>query len=202
MNTEHQLNIVSIDTKPEHDPYQNIDGIVSRTYLNLDPRDRTVWVSQEYKTNSTSMDEWNGLVLTWKINGHPSEADMREWIADNMEALVVICDGFEEHWNGNNHVGRFTTPEARDAADWIDIDFDNDGGPANYYEYYTVDSWLEHSRDQITADMTDEQLANLAQQWEPTEPQIVCGGRDSILEFITRIRDELKFEQEVFADDE
>lgn len=197
-----QLNIVSIDTKPEHDLYQNIDGVVSYTVLKLDPRDRTVWVTQEYKDNSTPIDEWNGLVLTWKINSHPSEADMRQWIADNMESLTIICDGFEVHWNGNKHVGRFTTYEARDAAERIDIEFDNDGGPANFYEYYTVDSWLEHGRDDITFDMTDEQLADLAEQWKATEPQMVIGGRDSILEFITRIRDELKFEQEVFADDE
>src|SRR5690606_23824226 len=32
-----KLEILSIETKPEHDPYVNIDGIVSRTYLKLDP---------------------------------------------------------------------------------------------------------------------------------------------------------------------
>jgi hypothetical protein len=199
MNTENTgITIERLSTKPERDPYTNISGIASRTTLKLDPRDRTVWVTQEYNDNSTPMDEWNNLVLTWSVNNYPSEADMREWIADNMDAFTTICDGFEAHWDGSNIVGRYTD-EARAVAESIEFLFDNDGGPINYYEFWTVESWLESSRDEITADMTDEQLQELADEWEGTDDIVVDG---SILKFITEIRDTLKYEQEQEANED
>jgi len=190
-----KLEILSIETKPEHDPYVNIDGIVSRTYLKLDPRDNTIWVTQEYKDNATPAEEWHGLILTWIVPGHPTEDAMRQWIEENMELFQTICNGYEVVWNGNNHTGSLTL-EAHAAADAIEYMLDNDQGPLNYYEYWTVESWLESVRDDITADMSDEQLADLAEQWDATEPQMVIGGTDSILEFITQIRDALRWEQE------
>jgi hypothetical protein len=192
------ITIERINTKPEHDPYTNIGGIASRTTLKLDPRDRTVWVTQEYNDNSTPMDEWHNLVLTWRVNSYPRETEMREWITDNLDTLTTICDGFEAHWNGNNIVGRYTD-EARAAAESIEFLFDNDGGPINYYEFWTVESWLESSRDEITADMTDEQLQELAGEWEGTDDIVMDG---SILDFITEIRDTLKYEQEEEVDED
>lgn len=125
-----KITIGRIKTKPEHDPYVNIDGVVSRTFLKLDPRDRTVWVTQEYQDNSTLMDEWHHLVTTWCVNCHPTQKNMRAWIVDNMSLLETICDGFYQHWNGNNHVGRYTE-EARAAYATIEFAFDNDAGPIN-----------------------------------------------------------------------
>lgn len=125
-----KITIGRINTRPEHDPYVNIEGVKSRTFLKLDPRDRFVWVEQEYHDNSTPMDEWNRLVITWCVNSHPTQANMRQWIKDNMERLQIICDGFERHWNGNNHVGRYSQ-EAHAANEDIQFEFDNDGGPVN-----------------------------------------------------------------------
>lgn len=199
MNTQTEtITIENIDTKPGHDPYTNIGGVSSRTYLKLDPRDRTVWVTQEYNDNSTPVDEWNNLIQTWCVNSHPSAANMSEWITDNLDLLTTICDGFEERWNGSNHVGSYSE-EARSTMEAIEFAFDNDAGPINYYEFWTVEGWLENSRDEITADMTDAQLADLAEQWEPLGEIVVDG---SILDFITEIRDTLKWEQETYGDDE
>lgn len=192
------ITIENISTKPEHDPYTNIDGIVSKTMLKLDPRDRTIWVTQEYNDNSTLMDEWNGLVLTWGIPGHPSEAGMTEWINEHMSDFNTICDGYEVHWNGSNQVGRLTD-EARAAKEGIEFLLDQDAGPANYYEVWTVDSWLEMSLSEITADMTDEQLKEWADGAEPDSSTIVEGD---ILTYITDRRDTLKWEQEQDSDEE
>lgn len=197
MQTE-TITIEKLDTKPQHDPYVNIEGVVSKTTLKLDPRDHTVWVTQEYQDNSTPVDEWNGLILTWGILGHPAEEDMREWINDSMALLIDICDGFNNHWDGNNHVGRFTV-EAKHAIDIIRQEFDNDAGPRNYYETWTVESWMEQSLDEITAGMTDEQLQEFAAGAEPDSSTLVLGD---ILDYITQRRDELKTERELYGDDE
>lgn len=196
MNTDTQsITIKRIDTIPERDPYVNIDGVVSRTFLKLDPRDRTVRVTQEYQDNSTLANEWNGLVLTWNVNSHPSEPDMRQWITDNLVTLTAICDGFEVHWNGSNHIGRLTD-DARALVETIQFEFDNDAGPTNHYETWTVDSWLESSMDEITANMTDEQLAVWADAVgaDATADNIILLG--DILEYITQHRDNLKWDLE------
>lgn len=125
-----KITIGKITTKPEHDPCVNIQGVVSRTFLKLDPRNRTVWVTQEYRDNSTLMDEWNHLVTTWPVHSHPTQKVMRQWIVDNIDLLRDICDGFERHWNGNNWVGRYSE-EARAAYRIIEFAFDDDGGPIN-----------------------------------------------------------------------
>lgn len=195
MNTQAAtITVGKIDTQPVHDPYVNIEGIVSKTFLKLDPRDRTVWVTQEYNDNSTLADEWHGLVLTWGVNSHPSEVDMRNWIDDNMDSLINICAGYEVHWTGSNMTGRLTE-DARSIVEAIEFEFDNDGGPRNYYETWDVESWVDNSLHEITADTTDEQLAALAEEWQPDRGTIVLGD---ILETITAHRDELKAE----ADDE
>lgn len=186
------INIVSIDTKPSHDPYQNIEGICSRTFLNLDPRDRTVWISQEYRTNSMSMDEWHDLILTWEIKSYPLESDMRQWLEESMESLKTICDGFESVWNGHNHVGRYSD-DAKNQVAAITYELDNDGGPRNYYEYWTVASWLEGCRSEISAAMTDEELASLVENWQPTGEIVVSGD---ILKFAKGVRDVLREETE------
>lgn len=199
MTEERQtITIKSIDTKPQRDLHTNIDGVASKTILKLDPRDRTAWVTQEYNDNGILADEWNGLVCTWNVNGHPTESVMREWIEENTDLLDIICDGFEEHWNGGSRVGRYTDA-AHSGIQTIAFGFDNDIGPINYYEFWTVESWLESSRDEISVEMTDEQLAELAKDWEPSGEIVVDGD---ILECITKIRDALKFESEVDSDDE
>lgn len=192
------MEILEIDTKPEHDPYQNIDGIVSRTILKLDPRDRTVWVTQEYLDNSTLMDEWNGLVLTWDVQSHPLESVMRKWIEENLEGLEIICRGFTNHWNGNNRVGMYDL-DAHAAIEAIRDELDNDGGPVNYYEHYIAEEWVYDSLDQLTAEMTDEELADLAEQWEPTG-DVILVGRQSILDVLKSRRNDLLWEKELEAE--
>lgn len=188
------IEIKRINTKPEHDPYQNIEGIVSRTVFWLDPRDRTCGVEQEYRTNSTSMDRWNNLELYWFVADYPAESTMRDWIEENNEVLEKLCGGYSVEWNGNNMVGRLTE-EARILQDQIEQELEN-GYLANYYECYTLDDWLYSTRNEIKAEMTDQELESLAEDWEPTS-EIVIVGRRSILEYITEIRDELKLEKEM-----
>lgn len=198
MTTETKtITIENIVTKPEPDPYHTSTGGISRTYLKLDPRDLTVWVTQEYNDNSTPSDEWHGLILTWRVPGHPTETSMRQWINESMDALTTICDGFESRWDGSNHVGSLSE-EARVAKETIEFGFDNDGGPANYYETWDVESWLESSMNEITANTTDEQLADFAEQWQPDASTIVIGDTFT---YITQHRDNLKRDADDEADE-
>lgn len=187
------VNIQGIDTTPERDPYVNLEGHSSYTEFWLDPRDRTCGVRQEYRDNATPADEWHGLVLTWRVTGHPHEDTMRQWIMESMAQLEGICNGFEEVWDGSNMVGRYTD-EAQNLIQEIEKELEDSLILPNYYEFWEVGAWLEQSMHEITAQTTDDELANLADAWEPTDGIIVDGD---ILAYITQHRDNLVADEEV-----
>lgn len=188
------IEIKGIETKPEHDPYVNIDGVVSHTIFWLDPRDNTCGVAQEYQSNSTTMDRWHSRELCWLVVGHPSENEMREWIQENMEVLEEICAGHSVEWNGNNMVG-IMTKRAQDLSDQIEQELESGTGFVNFYSSWTVESWIGQSQGEIKAGMTDEELKDLAELWEPFGTDVLV-GRKTILEYITDLRDNLRFEEE------
>lgn len=195
------LTIGSIVTKPEHDPYTNISGIVSKTVLKLDPRDMTVWVTQEYNDNSTPSDEWHGLVLTWSVQGHPVESSMREWIDEHMAELQRICDGYESVWDGSNHIGRLTD-DARTVKEAIEFELNNGEGLFTHYEYWSVESWLESTMSDIAADTTDEALRAMASEAITAldSNQILDTDEDGAYKHLADHRDNLKWDAE--QDDE
>lgn len=191
--TTQTITIEKIATKPEHDPYTNISGIVSRTYLKLDPRDRTVWVTQEYNDNSTPADEWHGLVLTWPVPGHPTEDAMREWITDNLDRLTRICDGYEVHWDGSNHVGVLDA-DARAEKESIEFELDNsDGLFASYYEFWSVEDWTESMLGDITATTTDDELRQMARDAITAldSTQLLDDDEDGVYGYFAKRREEL-----------
>lgn len=190
------ITVQSIKTKPEHDPYTNISGIVSRTYLKLDPRDHTVWVTQEYNDNSTPSDEWHGLVLTWQVPGHPTESAMREWIDDNLGNLMRICSGFVSHWDGSNHVGRLND-DARATREAIEFELDNgDGLFASYYEHWSVEDWTDSMLSDISATTTDKELRQMANDAITSldSNQILDDDEDGVYRYFAKLRDELSDE--------
>lgn len=186
------VTIQEIDTVPERDPYVNLSGHSSYTEFWLDPRDRTCGVSQEYKTHSTTMDIWHGLVLTWPVTGHPHETTMRWWITESMADLERLCDSFEKVWNGNNMVGQYTD-EGKRIIQEIEEELKDDLILPNYYEFWELGAWLDNSMHEITAQTTDEQLKDLAGAWEPPGDTILDGD---ILKYITERRDNLVADEE------
>jgi hypothetical protein len=183
------IEIKNINTRPEHDPYANIAGIVSRTVFWLDPESRECSVEQEYRTNSTSIERWHGRELYWFVADHPSETAMRQWIEDSMELLEEICDGYSCEWDGNNHVGCLSDA-ARQCQEDIERELES-GQLGNYYEVYSVEDWVNVAKNDIHADMSDKELEELASNWEPDESTVLL-GRYTILEYITEIRRDLR----------
>lgn len=187
------VKIKNINTKPESDPYHFDTGGISHTVFWLDPESRECGVDQEYRTNSTSIQRWNGRELYWFVPDFPSETDMRKWIEGNMPLLEEICDGYECVWNGQNHVGELSDAARQNQED-IERELDS-GYLGNYWEVYSVDDWLDPVLSEITAETTDEQLVDLAEQWSE-DHNVVLVGRMSILEYITEVRNERQLEFE------
>ena len=183
--------IGKIETKPERDPYQNLDGVSSNTKLRLDPRDRKAHVYQDYRTGSTLMTVYNGLELELPIAGHPDEDDLREYLTNGVgqDLLRAICDGHEIVWNGQNNVGRLTD-EAEGAVDRLELylsEWDSK------YTFWETGEWLyEGAAEHVTANTTDAELARLAKEFEEIAEaeNVVLDG--DVLGWLTRFREDVR----------
>lgn len=176
--------ITSIDTKPEHDPYVNISGICSGTYLVISPEDNTVKVEQQYQDNSTPSMQWHGREFVIAIDGHPHPRNMKKWIKDEIYSIQSVFDGYKCVWDGNNHVVRLTT-DARHNLEYLEqTAFSR---IPNYYEYWTMDDWTQELTLSITAETTDEELAELADEITPADNFIILD--ENPLQWLTAKRD-------------
>jgi len=190
-NNMSDITIGKIDTIPQFDPYRRT-GQPSATVVELDPQRRLVTVDQEYDSGSTSMERWHGHVITWRVDGHPQEEDMRQWLEDHMPQFAVICDSHSVEWNGNNHVGRMTD-EASEAEAAIDRElaqgwppFDPEQG----WSLWDARDWLQDMPAEWSpVGRSDEQLEALAAEIEDN----ARGDRIILydtLTVLTEIRDE------------
>lgn len=160
--------IGEIDTTPTYDPYVAMDGHHSFTSLHIDPRDRTAWVSQEYKTGSTLMSIYYRLRLELGVQWHPDEAELREYLqgGDGQDYLRTICDGFEEEWNGSNMVGRYDD-DAESAIAMLQRDLGEEDGYGrfqNKYQFWSVDDWVDAEEWGLSADSSDQDIETLIEE--------------------------------------
>jgi len=171
------ITIKSIETKPELDPYHRDTGQATQTYIKLYPADGEVYVVQEYDDNATPSDEWHGLVLTYRVYGHPKEDDMRQWLEQALPTLARIADGFERVWDGSNHRGRLDD-EAHRLDEQLRQEL-SEGFPwLDGYSFYRAGDWLyEGYHDRITADTTDAELGAWA-----AEAEMIAADNDVVLD--------------------
>lgn len=174
-----------IRTKPESDPYTN-PTFPSRTNLYIDPEQRTVYVDQDYRTNSTPSGIWHGRLFVVSIPDWPLEPSMREWIEGYADNINNIIEGYSCEWNGSNHVGRLTHDARRE------LEYLKDGAEslysASHYEFWNLDDYCNPFLHEITAETTDEELT----QYTDVDDYIVLDG--DIMDYLRRCRDELRNE--------
>jgi len=191
--------IVKIDTIPEEDPYRADTGGVSYTEIEIQPCGK-VFVTQEYNNGSTSMDVWNGVVLTAKIP-HVEENFLLEFLTDN-DNVQKIIDGMDTVWNGSNIVGKHSD----DAIELFDALVDEINSWGDFYCMWNVEDWFgQNTPDElgVAAKTTDKELKRIAKDLEqnPENGDFIDGMRAivnkcDILEYITELRDILISELE------
>ena len=192
------ITIKSVDTVPSHDAMQNLSGVSTYTEISLDRRGGEIIVSQEYKTNSTSFAEYHGHIWTWRVPGNPKQENMREFLSNNLNLFEVIVAGYGSKWDGSNTVAT-STREAVDANEELEraIEAEFAYQEEQGWAYWEAGEWLDAIDDEITADMTDEQL----EAWAKEQEEIARGENviiDDALEWATDERDRKREE----ADDE
>lgn len=77
-------------------------------YIALDCRDGQVWADYNGEVgNAVPMDVWHGHVQRFSV---PASTDGRtiNWLMDTLRPeFATIASGYEEVWDGSNHVARF-----------------------------------------------------------------------------------------------
>jgi hypothetical protein len=196
MIEEITITVGTIETRPEHDPYVNMSGTPSRTVLNFDTETGEISVEQEYRTNSTSMRRWHQIDLAASFQVHPKETAVRRFIDDNMDLFKEVKLGADTRWDGSNWTGTMTE-DARDAWETLSCRIAEEWfGENEQYQFWAVEDWLQHADLGITAETTDEELAELAKAIESDAEADGIILDDSPLQYLTNERNELRDEEE------
>lgn len=151
------VRVVKVETKPEKDPYT---GGVSYSLLEINPEKREVYVTQAYRSNSTSIRLYNGLDLSSKVSGHPDEDDLRQYLMGvGQIVLKTIVDNHSIHWNGHNHVGSLNDV-GRTAFEELQLDLEEMG---DKYSFWGIEDWLYGS--EVTPESSDALIDTLVKEY-------------------------------------
>jgi len=110
-------------------------------FINLDCRAGHVWAAYSSAIgNSWPMSVHHSLQLRWKIPVFRS-VYANKLMTALAPKLQEIVDGFEEYWDGSNHVGRFTD-DAYAAIAQLEKTISDGFDDTDLVSVYTPDEWL------------------------------------------------------------
>lgn len=194
--TADQVAITRIETRPEYDAYVNLPGRPTYTALFIDPARRVATVTQQQRTNSTTMSIYHGVHLETTIYGHPDEGELRDYLEQGagQELLQDIVYGHTVDWDGQNHVGSLSEDAA---AAWDELKRDMNNYHDSKYSFWEAGEWLlEGARSVVTAQTTDEELAEWADAWMSHAQAENVVLDEAALDWLTNYRDQLREEEE------
>lgn len=162
--------ISEIDVIPTLDPWNANTNTSTATALLIDPETRTLRVYQADGDNAVSESVWHGRSLTARVKNSTEQA-VRQYLTDNPLVERVIS-GHSVDWDGRNMVGSLTDDAA---AAWDELIQGFEDLPDGW-SYWPIDDYLAQA--QIPADLTDDQIADLAAkiEAEAAADLIVIGG--------------------------
>ena len=173
------------------------------SYIEIDPRGNEIEVSADYDGNiggGCSAIHLNNLVTTIPVPaGVLGSALIDHMNSDNFkESVLELCEEYEEHWNGNNYVGRWgednrdleqameyqmhdlESAEIYAGEEWIDGDIQHENGKAFYGD------------DQDKLEITTENLDKLvieAEKYIDETIQVVKGLESAFESIIDELED-------------
>lgn len=141
-------------------------------YFYLDPYDSSVWFSWRCRCeNAVSTRVWYGTLLRWSVPVTANAKDLTQAINDGAldDFLNRIVDGFTKEWDGSNFRGHLT-PDADEAVRRVQKWFDSwDGSLGDLSDsvgLWDAADWFASNPPDITSDISDEELAELAKRLE------------------------------------
>lgn len=191
-----RIEIREVHTRPELDPYHADTLGMTYTQVELDPKDRAVWVYQEFRTNSMSSRLWYYQNLSYALRFHPDEEATREFLEGDtaQQMLDVVCQGHSVEWNGHNFVGQMT---AEAEMTWSHLCDMLDELPESEWGAVACSDWLQLDDrvEALTGNETYEELKTLAAELERDSKIEKTILLDDPYQWLLRQRDALRDHQ-------
>lgn len=185
-----KINVGELDTVPEKDLYRG-HGVTDTQFV-IDPSARRCWVEQ-WREDYANATRWNGLLITASISpeGNDSETPdcdkLSEYLnsAEAQELMVRVCDGWEQDGE------RGTQDEDSDEA-MNELCEAIMALPSIEWSVWDIDEYLDQHG--VCATDTDERIAELTAEYEGDAEAEHVVLDESISDFLTKKRDELRAE--------
>jgi hypothetical protein len=171
-------------------------------YIELDCRTGALSADWDGEIGSAMpVDVWHGHRQRWGIPALRPDA-ANALIAEIAPLAQRVCDGYEEHWDGSNHVARFDT-DAQEAIDAIDTLCERAGEePTEQVQVWDASDWLGGIGDRdaqrrslgITAATTDAQLAEIEARLVDEAHGEDVDEIDGLDRYLASLRDEARDE--------
>ena len=184
------VRIIGVSTKPAMDNFSNQE---TWTNLWINPQMRSAGIVQENHRNGVPYEEYVGLIVTHELEGRPDEDDAWKYLnsADGQELLGRICDGHYVCRDSRSNLVGGLDDEATEALDELVEALEEMGtNDPNEWSVWEVDEWVvDPACDETTS---DEELEDIAMEVEEDAEyeHVVLNG--SVLDFLTRYRDEMR----------
>lgn len=191
------VTVTSVETLPELDPYRRDTHGESTTTLYIDPGTRTAWVQQDYPgQNGVPEHIWRHRTLSYGIDTRPDQDALSEYLnGEEAQALLAaICDEHTVEWDGSNMVGRLS--EAGNAAvEELLAGIEAEVADSDW-ALWDIDEWFNGAPDDLTAETTDEELAQLTEKYDymARSDSVMLDG--DVREYLTKKRAEMRAELE------
>ncbi len=181
------VSIGQLKVLPYIDPNGNGDTLC-RLRLWIDPSAPRCEVRAYCQQNAAPAAEYHNHVLTVDLVPELvlDTANLREWLTDGpgQQLLTRICAGHDIVWDGHNHVGQLTA-DAEAAFEEFTTALD-DWPLSDWQVIADVAEYLyEWAESEVTADMTEADLARLAaeaEQLAAAEQYYIAGDVQKYLE--------------------
>lgn len=146
------------------DLYQKRRGqyLPDPAYVYFDPERRLFW-ADAHPRESTPSKVYSKRVIQWGIPVLRAHV-VNDWMEELIPYAQRIVKGYEEVWNGNNYVGRYSE-DAQEAIDDIASELAQDWGENDFVQVWDAEDYLSGQSPEevgITLGMSDSELDTLA----------------------------------------
>lgn len=136
-----------------------------RQHLNIDWGRKLIDVDNEHEsTNAVTMYQYHGHLTALRLPAATTQTAILEALKTHIAQVRTLADAYESKWDGHNHVATFVGVEVGTAL-LDDLADDLLEEPAATYQHWSAESWYDSATPEscgITADTTDEQIAEIA----------------------------------------
>lgn len=141
-------------------------------FVELDCDKRTLTAESNPEIgNAVPVHVWHHRILRWTIPCLTDDA-VNALLDELADDAGIVCDGYTCEWDGSDHVGRYTD-DAEAAMERIREACARDWSEADQVRVWTADEWYQSEGFEaqiaslgITAETTDEQIAEIAEREE------------------------------------